>query len=358
MTSLRSHIAAIALCLTMAGATASAVCADAKPDPRALAPTNIIVDAHPLGSFHRARHDQTQFGHLEFLGGLVLSSPDSKYFGGWSGLAMDANGRDFADVSDSGVWLVATLDRNGNAPSAVKNARLGPLLGLDGLPLKRSRDRDAEAVALLSGSARNGSVLIAFEQNSRLARHEISGGEFSRALALMEKPRGSTNMRRNNGFEAMTVMAGGPHKGQAVAISERLYDAWRNHTGWIWTPRAVEPFNITNIGDFDVTDIASLDDGTLFVLERRFRWIEGVKMRIRRIAADDLQPGRTIAGETLFEADGDYEIDNMEGIAATRGANGQIILTVLSDDNFNHTLQRTLLLQFAVSDVTAAKTRP
>lgn len=346
------------VCIVLLFCVNGSALADAKPDLGSLSPTDITIDTQSLTSFRRARPGDVQFGQLEFLGGLVLTAPDSKYFGGWSGLAMNDDGRDFTAISDSGVWLIATLEYDGRAPSAVKNARLGPLLAVDGQPLKRNRDRDAEAISLINGTVRNGTVLIAFEQNSRVARYDVSDGALSRALGVLEKPSKSANMRRNNGFEAMTVMRGGPYKGRPVAISERLYNASRNHTGWIWTPSAVKPFYVSNIGDFDVTDIASSDDGTLFVLERRFRWIEGVKMRIRRIAPGELQPGRTISGETLLEADMGYEIDNMEGLAAIRGADGRVILTVLSDDNFNRILQRTLLLQFVVTAPDATKTRP
>ena len=76
--------------------------------------------------------------------------------------------------------------------------------------------------------------------------------------------------------------------------------------------------HLKNIDDYDLTDIASLDDGTLFVLERRFRWLEGLKVRLRRLAPGALQLGRTAIGETLLEADLNDEIDNMEGLAATR----------------------------------------
>ncbi len=51
--------------------------------------------------------------------------------------------------------------------------------------------------------------------------------------------------------------------------------------------------HLKNIDDYDLTDLASLDDGTLFVLERRFRWTDGVKMRLRRLTPDELQPGQT-----------------------------------------------------------------
>ncbi len=357
---------ALAAVLGLAGTAllaSSAVRADVKPNPRELVPAAITVEARAITSFNRVGAAGTRFGRLDFRGGLVLTSPDSRHFGGWSGLVLDTDGLDtdaqgFAAVSDSGVWLTGSIVYANGKPAAIKDAHLGPLLALDGKPLKRNRDRDAEAIALVSGTTRKGSVLIAFEQNNRLARHDVSSDGFSRALQLLEKPRGAGDMRRNNGFEAMTVMRGGPHKGLPVALSERLYDASRNHTGWIWMPGGAQTFHITNIGDFDITDIASQDDGTLFVLERRFRWLEGVKMRIRRFDAAALQPGKTLDGETLIEANLEYEIDNMEGLAVTRGKNHETVLTLISDDNFNRMIQRTLLLQFALPEAVTAKTRP
>src|SRR6185437_13060798 len=139
---------------------------------------------------------------------------------------------------------------------------------------------------------------------------------------------------------------------------ERLYDVKRNHTGWLWTHKGPATVHLKNIGDFDVTDLASLDDGTLFVLERRFRWTEGVKMRLRRIAPDELEPGRTMQGETLIEADLSDQIDNMEGLSVTRLKTGEVLVTMISDDNFNHLLQRTMLLQFTVNGSGQAKARP
>ncbi|HPG89075.1 MAG TPA: esterase-like activity of phytase family protein [Hyphomicrobium sp.] len=332
--------------------------ADPSVDPDDLVITDVTVSARPITSFSRQDAAQKNFGRLEFRGGLILTAPDQRHFGGWSGLVIDPDGKDFTAISDRGGWLMATIDYNGTVPTGVSNARIGPILAADGTPLDRGRDRDAEALAIVSGKAHQGSVIIAFEQNTRLARYDITPQGISPELQLLEKPSGASNMRRNNGFEAMTVMRGGPYKGAQIAISERLYDARRNHTGWIWTAHGILPFHLTNIGDFDITDVSSLDDGTLFVLERRFRWLEGVKMRIRRIDASALQPGKTIEGETLIEVNLEYEIDNMEGLSATRGSGNEVILTLISDDNFNASLQRTLLLQFALEDVQTAKTRP
>jgi hypothetical protein len=71
-------------------------------------------------------------------------------------------------------------------------------------------------------------------------------------------------------------------------------------------------------------------------------------MRLRRIDATAVKPGALLDGEVLIEADMSGEIDNMEGLAVHTAENGDTVLTIISDDNFNRTLQRTLLLQFTL----------
>jgi hypothetical protein len=44
----------------------------------------------------------------------------------------------------------------------------------------------------------------------------------------------------------------------------------------------------------------------------------------------------------------------MEGLAAHRSPSGEIVLTIISDNNFNTLLQRNLLLQFTLLDDNAA----
>jgi hypothetical protein len=44
-----------------------------------------------------------------------------------------------------------------------------------------------------------------------------------------------------------------------------------------------------------------------------------------------------------------YQVDNMEALAVHRTGQGELVLTLLSDDNFS-SLQRTLLLQFTLAE--------
>jgi hypothetical protein len=100
---------------------------------------------------------------------------------------------------------------------------------------------------------------------------------------------------------------------------------------------------------FDLTDAAPLPDGGIVLLERRFRFSEGIQMRIRRIAAGELKRGTLMHGEVLLEANDSSNTDNMEAIAVHRAQSGETVLTLMSDDNFSP-LQRTLIMQFTVPE--------
>jgi hypothetical protein len=153
---------------------------------------------------------------------------------------------------------------------------------------------------------------------------------------------------RFDGFESVTVLREGAFKGATLAFAEEKLRGESVHAGWIWIGAEPKRLSLTDIGGFDITDVASLADGGLLVLERRFRWTEGVRMRLRRLAAADIKPGATLQGEVLLEADMGQEIDNMEGVAVREGPNGETLVTLISDDNFNKLLQRTVLLEFAL----------
>ena len=318
----------------------------------------IEVTTRPITSFDRAGlSGNKRHGKLDFRGGLVLSSP-VKAFGGFSGIAIDPDGRRILLVSDEGGWLSAEITSAGAAPTGLANPRMGPIRGIGGRPLDKKRDLDAEAVTLLEGTLARGTVLVGFERNHRIGRFPVIDGVLQNPVGYLKLPPEAKRMRTNKGFEAVAVMQGGPFKGSVIAFSERFPDNPAQHTGWLWVKGEPARLAFPDIGEFEVTDATSLGDGTLLILERRFRWTEGVKMRIRRFAPGEVKPGALMQGDTLIESDLSSEIDNMEGLAAHRTPGGQIVLTLVSDDNFNHFLQRTLLLQFTLADEGRAAARP
>src|SRR5690606_24637939 len=139
-------------------------------------------------------------------------------------------------------------------------------------------DKDAESVALANGSLIDGMVLIAFERNHRIGRFRTTEAGPSAPLHYLERPPEVRRMSSNQGFESVSVLRAGPYKGATIAFAERLEDDAGNHTGWIWIEGKPRRLHMVDIGGFDVTDTAPLDDGGLLVLERRFRWTEGVRM--------------------------------------------------------------------------------
>ncbi len=106
-------------------------------------------------------------------------------------------------------------------------------------------------------------------------------------------------------------------------------------------------FQIRRHGDFAITGADALPGGDLLLIERRYGGGIDVGMQVRRIGADALNEG-VADGPVLINAGFSSEIDNMEAIAA-EVVDGEIVLTLLSDDNHKF-FQRTLMLRFAVAD--------
>ena len=229
----------------------------------------------------------------------------------------------------------------------ITNARLGPLLAVGGGPLRDKREQDAEAIALVDGTLARGTLLVGFERVHRIGRFELRDSEPRAPSGYMRLPPEAKRMQPNQGIEALAVLQAGPLRGSVVAFAERFTRGSSHHTGWIWVRGEPQRFHLQDVDEFNITDAAALPGWRAAVLERFFRWTSGVKMRIRRLAPDEIS-GRTHAGRTLMEADIGYEIDNMEGMAIHRGQRGETVVSLISDDNFNRFLQRTVLLQFTL----------
>jgi hypothetical protein len=328
--------------------------ANNKPAPPNKTLSGIAIRATPIAAFDKENPQATNFGKLTWRGGLVLRSAMPS-FGGWSGLAMSPEGKQLVAVSDAGTWMTADLVYAGGKLTALKSARLGPLKSLSGLPLSRGRDRDAEALTLANGGFAKGDLLISFERKHRVGLFGIGKNGISAPRRYLPLPAVAKRLNGNSGLEGLAVLQGGRFKGSLVAFSERLIDGAGGLAGWIWVDGKPKRFKLDNGGAFSVTDAAPLPDGGLLVLERRFRWSEGVKARLRLIRAHELRPGAKIKGELLLDASQKHQIDNMEGLAVHTGADGEIIVTMISDDNFNRVLQRTIFLQFALKGVDIAR---
>lgn len=353
-----------ALVLGAAAVGASALAGRALPSlaqdkPAALARDTEAIDVSTrvIDTFSRGGDvPKHRYGALEFRGGLVMTSPSSA-FGGWSGIELDAGGRRLLAISDAGSWMTAELAYRNGRLSGIDAVRIGPLRGRSAGALQRSRDRDAEGLRLLEGTLAKGRVLITFERNHRIGVFDCSAQGIGAPISYLTLPPEARRMRSNKGLEAVALLRGGPSKGAVVVFAELHLDPQGHHSGWLLADggAGARRLALTDIGGFEITDALGLDDGGLLVLERRFRWLEGLKIRLRRIDGADVLRSAPMRGDILLEADLGHEIDNLEGLAMHRTAKGETILTLISDDNFNGYLQRNLLLQFAWPDANAPK---
>lgn len=341
------RIVAPALASVLIASAALLALAPARADKPAALERPIVtrVSVIPI-TFDRDKPELETFGKLTFRGGLNLFAR-SRHFGGYSGLAIDASGTTLLAVSDAGTWMRARLDYDGRRLKGFDEVRLGPILGHKGQPLRTDAERDAEGLALATGDTRAGTALVSFEREHRILRYPFTPKRFGPPNGIVRLPKGAQAMGANQGLEAVALIRAGRLKGTIVAFPERLKDRNGNLRGWLIGGPTPGALTIRRLGGFDVTDAAGLPDGGLVLLERRFRYSEGVKMRLRRIAAKELKPGALIEGEVLLEATDRRNIDNMEAIAVHRSRAGETILTLMSDDNFS-LLQRSLIMQFAL----------
>lgn len=301
-------------------------------------PRQIEVFAHPLATF-RPGAVTTTFGQLTFLGGLVLSSPDP-VFGGISGFHLFQEDNRFLAVTDKGTLLSGRLDVEGERPLGLSNVMAEALKDEKGRPLARRGRGDAESITLAPDA-----VYIGLERVNeiwRFPRPPKSGNG-----AQVKVPAGVRKLRNNLGLESLLYVPSGPLKGALLGIGETGIRDGEDLPGFIIGGPMPGSFTITKSGAFNATDAALGPDGDMFLLERHFSWFTGVLMQLRRFRLEDILPGAVLSGEVLGTFNSRYEIDNMEALSATRGADGRTLLTLISDNNFS-LFQRTLLLRFAL----------
>ncbi|MGZ8996430.1 MAG: esterase-like activity of phytase family protein [Rhodospirillales bacterium] len=268
-------------------------------------------------------------GKLRYRGGLALSAAEP-HFGGLSGLIVSPDGATFDAISDMGYRLSGTLgyDSSGDLASIGK-VRMGPLLAPDGTPTVGKLRGDAESIA----PDNRGGYFIGFEQDHRLWRYP----SLTVRPSQVEAPGELAKAPANGGLEALARLG----DGRTLALTEQL--AVRGGTrGWLGRPGYWKPLTLAADGGFAATAAATLPDGDVLVLQRRF---PPVGARVVRIDAAAIRPGATLEGEELARLEGTDTVDNMEGIDARKGANGETLLYLLSDDNFSP-LQQTLLMMF------------
>jgi hypothetical protein len=306
------------------------------------APASIEVKARPIASFDPRDRSHVRFGALEYRSGLVLTS-SFPGFGGLSGIRLDAKGERFIALSDKGSWFTGRILYSGRAMVGLDEVEAAPMLGPDGRPITARGWFDSESIAL-DGSF----VYVGLERVNQVLRFDFSKG-FTRARGeVVPMPAAVKKLPNNKGLEALVFVPKGlPLAGTLIAMSERGLDGDGNLIAFLVGGPTPGQFSIRRTENFDISDAVLLPSGDLLVLERKFSLVAGVGIRIRRIQLATIAPGALVDGPAIFNADLGQEIDNLEGIDAHVTAEGDTVLTMVSDDNFS-LIQRTLLLQFTL----------
>jgi hypothetical protein len=283
-------------------------------------------------------------GALTYRGGLLLSSRDRR-FGGWSDLAVSADGTEILVISDEANWLSArlTYDEAGNL-SGLNATEIAPMLNLAGRPM-RGRADDAEGLTLERPNDLHGPVIVSFERDVRILRYDLSKG-FSAQPTRISIGDWVKPLRENAQLEALTLIK--PDTLLVFAESrlgtDNIRAAFEAYPGN--GQAQTRALSVVPRDPFSVTGSANAPDGGIFLLERRYSLIGGVGMELRHVPANQLHEGARLEGEVLANLSFmDANIDNMEGVAVRRGPNSETLLYLVSDDNFSP-LQRTLLLMF------------
>jgi len=100
---------------------------------------------------------------------------------------------------------------------------------------------------------------------------------------------------------------------------------------------------------FRPTGAATMANGDVLVLERRFTLRAGVAVRIGRLKGTSIRAGARLRPQIIAELRPPLTVDNFEGIEVHQSADGRNWIYIISDDNFSP-LQRNLLMMFELME--------
>ena len=341
--SARDLVLGFTLCLALASLTASLASAK-EAAPSLTRP--VEISAQPVRWNPEDRND-LKAGELEYAGGLELTSPD-KEFGGWSGVAVSTDGAMLVAVSDEAHWLSAQIiyDEKGRL-AGLADARMAPLRDLKGRPITSKNMGDAEGLAVTGTDPSKGEAYVSFERHHRIWRYDFGAAGFDAVPSQIVTERVLGGMPANSGIEAIATLlpeTGGDTQ-PLLALSEDGRNANGERKAFLIAGRKVERLTTKLDEPFKPTDIARLPNGDFLILERSFSPLAGPGMELRQVSGTDIHAGASLEGRPLMRANHRNMIDNMEGLAVRAGDKGEVLVYVISDDNYSP-LQKTLLLMF------------
>ncbi|KEP69737.1 hypothetical protein DL1_02680 [Thioclava dalianensis] len=271
-------------------------------------------------------------GKAVFLQSYHWQMPGVAQFGGFSGLELGPHGRSFVTQSDRATIWRGEFQRDADERITGIHLTEGPvaLHGAGGRVLaKHSGDSEGLAVAP------DGSVYISFEGIARVMHYPKDGGPGQR----LPRPEAFKHMQNNSSLEALAIGPDGalytmPERSGALT---RPYPVWRYRNGK-WS----QPFSIPRSGTWLPVGADFGPDGRFYLLERDFWGLLGF---LTRVQVFDIKGDHISGGKVLIQT-GAGRHDNLEGISVWRDNTGAIRLTMISDDNFRHFLQRTEIVEY------------
>ena len=327
---------------------APAVAQDSHPLPAQSEP--LLLHSEPLQlhsepqSLDNGNHNLREVGGLLYRAGFHLTA-ERPEFGGFSGMELIAGGTWLAAVSDHGTWLLVELHHDDKGTvDGFGRAAMGPLLDLDGAPVE-GRDRwDAEEIVL-----RGDRFLVTFEGQHRIFSYLADGFPPAPRGVPVEvaSPEELPRIHHNTGMEAVASL----NDGRLLVMTEDFRDDDGSIVGWIGDGDTWGRLTLRPTESFLPTGATVLPDGDVLLLERT--WDEATditQIRVSRIPIGDLVPGAELVSREIARLRPPQTVDNMEAIAVRSGPAGEILIYLVSDDNFNEK-QRTLLMQFEMLPV-------
>ncbi|WP_417449451.1 esterase-like activity of phytase family protein [Kordiimonas sp.] len=265
-------------------------------------------------------------GALEYVAGWALTA-DNDHFGGFSGLVVSERGQ-LTAISDRGEWLEADFSFTTETP--ISNAFMRPFS-------KEARGKSKAAFDSESIITDGDGFLVAFEGDHRLMQVAADGGVTPSPLTALMDFSGVAN---NSGIEALAKVGG-----KLLAFPERGVDELGRLRGWLVGDGGSETVYLKPPRNYSPTDAATMKNGDVLVLLRRYSLMDGVSVKLLRIAAADITPGATLVGTELLHLEPPQTVDNMEGLDVIERLGEAPLVVMISDDNFRSS-QRTLLLVF------------
>lgn len=271
------------------------------------------------------------------LDAVIALPSDGSRMGGFSGIELSPDGREFILISDRGRILRGEFHRENNRLIDETHDRIAPLRTTDGAPV-RGKGNDAEGAAL----APDGTLFVSFEGQHRL-RAYAPGETTARDVPV---PPEFARLPGNGGIEALAIAP----DGTLYALPERIWT--RNgglplfrgtDQGWDQLPGYPRNGGFLPVG----ADLGP--DGRMYILERHFKGL-GFASRVRSFALD----ARGLHDPRIILQTPQRRHGNLEGLSVWRDTDGHIRLTMVSDDNFL-SLMRSEIVEYTLPKSLANK---